>query len=102
MAPDAITFRASLDGFPGVDRDVAVRNDQTLIHLHRVLQAAFGWDDDHLYSFWLDGKFWSSVGGEYTHPWHANEPNPLGAFWIGPVPQSAEISIDRLELSESQ
>jgi hypothetical protein len=39
---------------------------------------------------------------EYTHPWHANEPNPLGAFWIGPVPQSAEISLDRLGLSENQ
>src|SRR5260221_13116313 len=60
MAPDAITFRASLDGFPGVDRDVAVRSNQTLVALHRVLQQAFGWDDDHLYSFWLDGEFWGS------------------------------------------
>jgi hypothetical protein len=68
MARDAITFRAALDGFPGVERDVVVRSDQTLIHLHRVLQQAFAWDDDHLYSFWLDGEFWGSAESEYTAP----------------------------------
>lgn len=67
MTPDAITFRASLVGFP-VSRDVAVRSDQTLVELHRVLQRAFGWDDDHLYSFWLDGEFWGSAESEYTSP----------------------------------
>lgn len=66
MAPDAITFRASLDGYPGVDRDVVVRSSQTLAALHRVLQEAFGWDDDHLYSFWLDGEFWGDPESEYT------------------------------------
>jgi hypothetical protein len=66
MAPDAITFRAILDGFPDVERDVTVRSDQTLAALHRVLQQAFGWDDDHLYSFWLDGEFWGSEESEYT------------------------------------
>jgi hypothetical protein len=40
-----------------VEREVSVRSDQTLIDLHRVLQEAFAWDDDHLYSFWLDGEF---------------------------------------------
>jgi hypothetical protein len=95
-------LKADLVGFSRVNRTIAVRSDQTLVEVHLALQAAFDWDDDHLYSFWLDGKFWSRGGDEYTHPWHANEPNPLGAFWIGPVPQSAEISLDRLELSESQ
>lgn len=68
MQPDAITFRASLEGFP-VSRDVAVRSDQTLVDLHRVLQRAFGWADDHLYSFWLDGEFWGSDESEYTAPY---------------------------------
>jgi hypothetical protein len=95
-------LKADLVGFSRVNRTIAVRSDQTLVDVHLALQAAFDWDDDHLYSFWLGGKFWSRVGGEYTHPWHANEPSPLGALWIGPVPQSAEISIDRLELSENQ
>jgi hypothetical protein len=68
MAVDAITFHASLDGFPRVSRDVAVRSNQTLINLHNVLQRAFNWDDDHLYSFWLDGEFWGSAESEYTRP----------------------------------
>jgi hypothetical protein len=95
-------LKADLVGFSRINRTIAVRSDQTLVDVHLALQTAFDWDDDHLYSFWLDGKFWSRTGDEYTHPWHANEPNPLGDFWIGAVPQSAEISLDRLELSESQ
>jgi hypothetical protein len=87
MAPDAITFRASLDGFPGVDRDVAVRSDQTLVALHRVLQQAFGWDDDHLYSFWLDGEFWGSPESEYT-----------STRAIEPGQRSARVKLVRLGL----
>jgi shikimate kinase len=68
MPPDAITLRARLDGFPGVERDVVVRSDQTLVDLHQVLQEAFDWDDNHLYSFWLDGEFWGSAESEYTAP----------------------------------
>jgi hypothetical protein len=65
MARDAITFRASLDGFPGVERDVVVRSDQTLIHLHRVLQQAFAW---------LDGTFWGDAESEYTAPFELEPP----------------------------
>ena len=64
----ALTFRASLAGFPGVSREVAVRSDQTLVDVHRILQRAFSWDDAHLYSFWLDGEFWGSAEAEYTAP----------------------------------
>jgi hypothetical protein len=58
MAATAYIFNASLVGFRGVTRKVAVRGDQQLIELHDVLQEAFEWDDDHLYAFWLGGKFW--------------------------------------------
>jgi len=68
MPAEALTFRASLEGFRGVSRDVAVRSDQTLVDLHQILQRAFDWDDDHLYSFWLDGEFWGSEESEYTAP----------------------------------
>jgi hypothetical protein len=87
MARDAITFRASLDGFPGVERDVVVRSDQTLIHLHRVLQQAFAWDDDHLYSFWLDGRFWGDAESEYTAP-----------FELEPPQKSADVKLAGLGL----
>lgn len=43
-------------GFRSIHRTIAVRSDQTLADDHDALQAAFDWDDDHLYSFWLDGE----------------------------------------------
>ncbi|MFL5962279.1 MAG: plasmid pRiA4b ORF-3 family protein [Gaiellaceae bacterium] len=87
MARDAVSFRASLEGFRGVERDVAVRSDQTLIDLHRVLQDAFGWGDDHLYSFWLDGEFWGSAESEYSAP-----------FELEPGQKSADVKLADLEL----
>lgn len=102
MPKQVYVFAAGLVGFPGVRRTVAVRSDQTLVDLHDALRFAFEWDDDHLYSFWLDGKFWSRTGDEYTHPWHAAEPNPLEGFVIGPSPRSAEVRLDRIELTKGQ
>lgn len=95
-------LRADLIGFRGVRRTIAVRADQTLVDVHDALQSAFGWDDDHLYSFWLKGTFWARDGSEYTHPFHAEQPNPLGPFAIGPAPRSATARLDRLRLSKGQ
>ena len=36
--------------------------------LHDAIQQAFGWYDDHLYSFWLDGSFFGSDEVELTTP----------------------------------
>jgi hypothetical protein len=102
MPEQVYVFAATLVGVPGVRRTIAARGDQTLIDLHAALQRAFEWDDDHLYSFWLGGKFWSRAGDEYTHPWHAAEPGPLAALGLGPEPQSAEVRLDRLELTKGQ
>jgi hypothetical protein len=88
---DAYTFRASLVGWPGVSRTVAVRGDQTLVDLHSVLQAGFGWDEDHLYSFWLSGKFWGDVASEYSTP-----------GWCAQGQRSARKRLERLGLSVGQ
>ncbi len=66
-------FRAKLVGLSGVRRRIAVRGDQTLADLHLALQDAFGWADDHLYAFWLDGVYWSRRGVEFSEPHHAKE-----------------------------
>ena len=81
---------------------IAARGDQTLVDVHHALQVAFDWDDDHLYSFWLDGKFWSDGGREYTHPLHAAQANPLGPFSNSPTPRSAEIRLDQLDFRKGQ
>jgi len=69
---------------------------------HNALEAAFGWDDDRLYSSWLKGKFWACDGSEYTYPFHAAQPNPLGPFAIGPAPRSADVRLGRLELRKGK
>lgn len=91
MARQVFVFNAQLDGLRGVRRTIAVRSDQTLVDLHGALQAAFGWDDDHLYSFWLGGKFWARDGTDYTHP--------LAAESGG---KSAGRRLDRLRLTKGQ
>jgi hypothetical protein len=68
MARQAFVFSARLDGWKGVHRTIAVRADQTLAVLHDALRVAFDWDDDHLYAFWLSGKFWGRDDTEYVRP----------------------------------
>jgi hypothetical protein len=65
MAQQTLVFNAELVGFEGVHRTIAIRDDLTLVDLHYALQSAFGWDDDHLYAFWLDGAFWATDCDHY-------------------------------------
>jgi hypothetical protein len=104
MAKQVYVFSAQLDRWKGVRRKIAIRSDQTLIDLHGALQAAFEWDDDHLYSFWLSGKFWAGDDSEYTHPF-ALESDPFAGWDIPiakPERQSAEERLDRLGLTKGQ
>jgi hypothetical protein len=47
---------------------LAVLERQPLTALHDAIQQAFGWYDDHLYSFWLDGSYFGSDEVELTTP----------------------------------
>jgi hypothetical protein len=60
-------FQVKLAWQKTVWRRIEMRGDQTLHDLHEAIQSAFGWDDDHLYSFFLSGKAWDE-DSEYTHP----------------------------------
>lgn len=64
----AMHFRATLMNVKGVRAGIEVRDDQTLVDVHDGIQEAFGWFDDHLYSFWLDNRFWGDDEAEYTSP----------------------------------
>jgi hypothetical protein len=104
MARQAFVFSARLDGWKEVHRTIAVRADQTLAVLHGALRVAFGWDDDHLYAFWLGGKFWAHEDTEYVHP-ASLEFNPF-AGWDLPIEipsrESAERRLDGLALIKGQ
>jgi len=48
-------------GRPGVWRVIEMLDNQTLEDLHYAIQEAFGWDDDHLYAFFLSGRAWDAT-----------------------------------------
>ncbi|MBV8734307.1 MAG: hypothetical protein JO120_05960, partial [Solirubrobacterales bacterium] len=61
-------FQAKLLNVSGVSARVAVAGHEHLTALHDAIQQAFNWEDDHLYSFWLNGEFWSREGEELVRP----------------------------------
>jgi Plasmid pRiA4b ORF-3-like protein len=63
-----LVFDAELLNVRGVRARLAVLERQPLTALHDAIQQAFGWYDDHLYSFWLDGSFFGSGEVELTTP----------------------------------
>jgi hypothetical protein len=92
MARRAHVFQAKLRADPRVTRTVALAEEQTLEELHELLRAEFGWDDPHLYSFWLSGRFWDGPGTEYAAPFELEE---SGA-------KSASTPIGELGLEQGQ
>lgn len=61
-------FHVALEWKPDVWRRIEMRGDQTLEDLHDAIQDAFGWDNDHLYSFYLSGKAFDERT-EYCSPY---------------------------------
>jgi hypothetical protein len=52
-------------GAPSIWREVELAADQTLAELGERIPAAFGFDDDHLWSFFLSGRPWDRAS-EYA------------------------------------
>jgi hypothetical protein len=50
------TLRVNHRALPDVWRDIEIAEDQTLEDLHLTIQDAYGWSDDHLYSFFMSGR----------------------------------------------
>ncbi|MBA3746335.1 MAG: plasmid pRiA4b ORF-3 family protein [Solirubrobacterales bacterium] len=88
-------FDVELVGFGDVRRVVAVREDLTLVDLHYALQSAFGWDDDHLYAFWLEDRFWTNASEHFTRPCVSDETDARAG-------RSAAIRLDRLGLEQGR
>lgn len=49
-------FKARLRGYRPFSCTIELRSEQTLDDLHYAIQKAFQWDDDHLYSFFMNGQ----------------------------------------------
>jgi Plasmid pRiA4b ORF-3-like protein len=61
-------FEAELLNVSGVSAKVAVAGHEHLTALHDAIQQAFNWENDHVYSFWLDGEFWGDATAELVIP----------------------------------
>ncbi len=60
--PDGVyAFKVKLMWDKRTNRTIELRSRQTLEHLHQAIQRAFRWDDDHLYSFFLNGEAWDDL-----------------------------------------
>jgi hypothetical protein len=58
---------------PPIWRRLEVRSDLTLDVVHRVLQAAFGWTDSHLWRFSLGGDPFMASSQVFLCPWDVEE-----------------------------
>lgn len=57
MKPSIYIFEVQLANTqPLVWRIIELKSNMTLHHLHRVIQVAMGWNNTHLYSFFLKTK----------------------------------------------
>ena len=79
-------FKVSVS--PGVWRKIQLSHLHTLLDLHEAIQDAFDFDDDHLYSFFMDAKRYSR--NVYESPNSENGP------------YVDEVNIGELELYEGQ
>jgi hypothetical protein len=79
-------FKVSV--LPGVWRKILLSHLHTLLDLHKAIQDAFDFDDDHLYSFFMDAKRYSK--NAYESPFSENGP------------YVDEVNISELELYEGQ
>lgn len=66
-------FRVSLTNNKDIWRRIKVPADYTLDDLAYIILDAYNFDHDHLYSFFMDGKKWSSFA--YTSPYDSEGPH---------------------------
>ncbi len=73
-----------------VSRTFDIEATDSLYDLHREIQRGFGWDDDHMFSFFLSGKIWDQESeysanplGEHVPSLFGNPSKPAGETEIG-------------------
>lgn len=72
--PDGVyDFKVKFMGDKRIYRTIEVRSNQTLEDLHAAIQRAMRWDNDHLYSFFLDGQRYDDTY-RFVSPWEEEGP----------------------------
>ncbi len=94
---NVITIRATLEWFTPVWRDIEIREDQTLVTLHKAIQRAFQWYDDHLYAFFMSGREWDKSSIIYSEPESLKESGEYD-----PNEKGANVKLGNLDLTVGQ
>lgn len=81
-------FKITLDYGTEIWRIVNIHGDQTLSDLHEIIQLTFNWDNDHLYSFFLSGRYWDKKT-EYVSERSVNNIG-IDPLQSGSKPQNAD------------
>jgi hypothetical protein len=84
-APQVLRLKITLEHVdPAPWREIEIRSDKTLPHLHDAIQAAFLWNDLHLWDFEIGARKYQMKSEE---------------FWIEPmfVPTVMEVTTKRLD-----
>lgn len=82
-----ITLKVKFKHRQGTWRKLEMKTSQTLVSLHNLIQKALDWDNDHLYSFYMDNNFKSrDEDMEYTCPYEPEGRKtadvPIGIFGL--------------------
>lgn len=97
------TFHVSLPGHGRLWRKLELPGETTLENLHFAIQAAYDFDADHLYSFFMSGKAWDTAT-EYSLPEDADPWGGLLAVDDEEAPEEAmmngEVDGEALTLGE--
>lgn len=82
-SPVGLVITAELaNSSPPIWRKIAIRSDVTLMDVHHILQAAFGWEDRHLFQFSFEPPL--TQGSEhFLCPWEVTEGEPgIASFLV--------------------
>lgn len=84
----ATSYVFSVSLYPGCYRHIRISAHDTLLHLHKAIQLAFNFDDDHCHAFFMDNRAWSSQGGYYSSSLEeknrCTRDHPLDSFHLQP------------------
>jgi hypothetical protein len=78
-------LRVNHRALPKIWRDIEIAADQTLEDLHLMIQQAFDWNDDHLYSFFMSGRVYDQA-------------SEIGSPWSETARHTQQVTIDSLGL----
>lgn len=91
----AYSFKVYLRGLKSVYRTIELRSEDTLEDLHLAIQDAFEWDNDHLYSFFMNGELYDDRF-RFQCPLELTMPSP---FEEETFPSTYETVIGKLGLT---